>query len=212
MGRDKMRDWLFIDRYYQELTQDIYDQPNDSGHSLMAKEIINKWFPDLDGNSVLDVGCGTGFCSEFVENNKKDYLGIEKGISSKTPFIIDMDFNFLSKFKADTFDIVLSRHTLEHSPFPLLTLMEWHRVAKMYLLLVLPNPEYYTFIGKNHYSVMDKQQSRWLLRRAGWEVLKTDYSEPTELRFLCRKRERIGAEGYISKLTNNIYEADRDGK
>ena len=79
------------------------------------------------------------------------------------------------------------RHSLEHSPMPLLTLMEWHRVARQYLMLIVPNPDYYTYIGKNHYAVMDKQQLSWLLRRAGWRVVAKDFSEFTELRFLCNK-------------------------
>ena len=205
-----MRDWLFIDKYYQELLQDIYEQPEDVGHTMMAKEIIEKWFPKMDGRTVVDMGCGTGFCSDFVEEQGKEYIGIEEGTVSKSPIILNKDFSFTG-FKDNTFDIVLSRHSLEHSPFPLLTLMDWHRISKKYLLLVLPNPDYYTYMGRNHYSVMNKQQTRWILRRAGWEVMETDYSEHTELRFLCEKRDRKSFEGYLEKLTNKVYEADRDG-
>ena len=93
---------------------------------------------------------------------------------------------------------------------PLLTLMEWHRVAKKYLMLILPNPDYYTYLGRNHYSVMDKQQAKWLLRRSGSKWFKK-FSEYTELRFLC-KMPRISSEGYVDKLSYEVYKGDRDEK
>ena len=109
--------------------------------------------------------------------------------------------------------IIFSRHYLEHSPFPLLTLMEWHRVSKKYLCLVLPNPEYFTYVGRNHYAVMgDKTQIRWLLRRAGWKIIKRKYTE-FEYRYLCEKKERIGYEGWAEiPLPTYIYENDRDDR
>ncbi len=72
---------------------------------------------------------------------------------------------------------------------PLLALMEWHRKCNKYLGLILPNPEYWGWGGRNHYSVMNELQAKFLIDRAGFDVL--DYSETKyELRFLCMKKER----------------------
>ena len=201
--------WDNIERYYNELKQDVYEQPDSDGHTKLAEEIIKKWLPKLDPKpkNVLDVGCGTGFCSRFFSG--MDYDGVASGIESVDPLIHDFDFNFIP-YSDNRFDLVFSRHSLEHSPMPLLTLMEWHRVAKKHLMLILPNPDYYTFIGRNHYAVMEKSQVMWLLRRAGWRVIDKDFSEFTELRFLCHKEERVGPEGFVKTLTAQIYEADRD--
>lgn len=91
-----------------------------------------------------------------------------------------MDFNFLV-WQDETFDLVWSRHTLEHSPFPLITLMEWRRVTKAtgFLALIMPAPEpegFWTVHGRNHYSVLPKENVEWLLRRAGWHILQFDNS------------------------------------
>lgn len=204
------RNWDQIEKFYNELLPDIYEQPDNEGHTKLAKDVIDKWIPELSGiKTVLDVGCGTGFCHNFFALYGIGYMGITSGKFDVNKNIYKVDYNF-TDFHDSDFDLIFSRHSLEHSPFPILTLMEWHRIAKKYLILVLPNPDYYTYIGRNHYSVMNKQQTKWLLRRAGWKVMETDYSEHTELRFLCEKMPRLGYEGYVEKLSTKIYEADRD--
>lgn len=208
MEAHKMRNYLFLDRYLDELEKDIYEQPDDEGHTEMAKEVINKWMPCIsDTTTVLDAGCGTGFCLQFFKEFGVGYIGIDANYSSAS--VLHGDFTF-TKLHDNFVDLVFSRHSLEHSPFPLLTLMEWHRVARKYLILVVPNPEYYTYVGRNHYSVLNVKQIRWLLRRSGWEIMEREYSEQ-ELQFLCKKRPRVGYEGYVEILTNDVLEADQRG-
>lgn len=205
-----MRNYLFFDRYLDELQKDIYEQPEDVGHTEMAKDIINKWIPLIsDAKTVLDMGCGTGFCRQFFLEHSVGYSGLDVTVNGEFGFMSG-DFTF-SNIHDEMFDLIFSRHSLEHSPFPLITLMEWHRIARKYLMLIVPNPGYYTYVGRNHYSVMNIRQCRWLLRRAGWQIIERDYSEHTELRFLCRKLPRVGCEGYIEVLTNDILQADQRG-
>ena len=202
-----MRDYTRIDQYLDSLQGDVYAQPEDAGHTKDASRLC-LWAKNL--GSVLDVGCGNGFCQQFIP----DYTGIGLGQDIKDGKqmgrnVREMDFNFLT-FDENSFDTVFSRHSLEHSPFPILTLMEWHRVARKKLVLCVPNPDHYTFTGRNHYSVSDAHQMAWWLRRSGWKIIKARW-RPTELWFLASKQKIIGYEGWArTPLSNKIHEFERD--
>jgi ubiquinone/menaquinone biosynthesis C-methylase UbiE len=84
-----------------------------------------------------------------------------------------MDFTFL-EYPDNYVDLIFARHSLEHSPMPLITLMEWARVSQNWLGIVLPAPEWYTYRGLNHYSVMNMEQIHNLLDVAGWNVMWED--------------------------------------
>lgn len=208
-----MRDWQKIDRYLDNLTSDVYEQPEDNGHTALARKAV-RWMKIPDCVSVLDVGCGTGFCQEFFENRKINYTGVCLGrdyvvAQEEKHNVLEMDYNFL-EFEDDSFDMVFSRHSLEHSPFPILTLMEWHRVARKYLGLVMPNPDNYTFVGRNHYSVANPHQIVWWMRRAGWKLLQARLFT-TEYWFVCEKKPIVSYEGWVDVPVNNkVYEFERD--
>ena len=171
-----MRDWTNIDSYINKLYRDIYPQPEDPGHTELAKKVIDFWMSRMTTcESVLDVGCGTGFCQVMFENWDVSYEGIALGedvVRAKEAGrnVKKMDFSFL-EYPDNYVDFIFSRHSLEHSPMPLLTLMEWHRVAKNWLGLVLPAPEWYSYKGKNHYHVMNWEQIENLLDISGWNIL-----------------------------------------
>ena len=207
-----MRDYTYIDKYYDELLGDVYAQPTDSGHTKLSNEVIREWIFPLHISSVLDVGAGEGDAQILLEQKGIGYTGIAIGedvVKGKKAGhnLVEGDFNFLSY---TGFDLVLSRHSLEHSPFPLITLMEWHRVSNHYLCLVLPNPLHYTYVGRNHYSVMEAHQAGWLLRRAGWKVKKF-YLSKEEIWFLAEKVSRISYEGWAkTPLDGRVHELERD--
>lgn len=180
-----MRDYKHIDMYLNMLASDIYPQPEDSGHTALSKKVIDLWMSRLTScSSVLDVGCGTGFCQDFFFEWNVAYRGVCLGQDYITALengrsVSKMDFHFL-EFENDAYDLVFARHSLEHSPMPLLALMEWYRVSKQWLGLVLPAPEHYTYRGLNHYSVMNQEQVPVLLARAGWKIIWNDieYKDP----------------------------------
>lgn len=172
-----MRDYSRIDSYLDKLRKQIYEQPEDPLHTAWAKEAID-WFILLTKNvySVIDMGCGTGFCQPFFKAKGISYLGIclgEDAVVARNNGrnVLEMDFSFtLSRF-GNNCDLVFSRHSLEHSPFPLLTLMEWHLVTKDYLALVLPAHEHWGFRGRNHYFVLNPLQWENLFEVAGFEIV-----------------------------------------
>lgn len=208
-----MRDYSNFDKNLQSLISDIYEQPEDEGHTALAQKFV-RWMMVPNCDSVLDVGCGTGFCQLPLEIKKLKYTGIclgrdyqiAKGAGKN---VLDMDFNFMD-FPDDSFDLIFSRHSLEHSPFPLLTLMEWHRVGSKMLALVMPNPDNYTFVGRNHYSVSNPHQIVWWLRRAGWKLTQARFFK-AEYWFVCEKKPVVSYEGWAQVPLNPIiHEFERD--
>lgn len=205
-----IRDWNNIDKYYDELLGDVYPQPMDEIHYKDMVYGLEKLHSLVkDAHTVLDVGCGQGDAQKIFRVMGYEYAGISLGrdveIGQRNGYdVFYGDFHFLD-FRENSFDLVFSRHSLEHSPMPLLALMEWHRVSNKYLYLIVPNPDSYLSFGRNHYSIMDSVQLRWLLRRAGWKVLIKEYRE-TELIYLCDKQPRISCEGWAkSPLSREIF-------
>lgn len=189
------RDYTFIDRYLDELKQDIYPQPPDVEHTRLSEEVIDNWMPDINVKTVLDVGCGEGFCQPLFEEYDLTYKGYAIGddvgkAKEQDRNVYEADFHFLPD-SANSWDLIFARHALEHSPMPLIALMEWHRVARYNLILVLPKPKFWLFVGRNHYSVVTASQARFLLDRSGWKIIEEDHEHEWEYRFLCEKTDRI---------------------
>ena len=72
--------------------------------------------------------------------------------------------------------------------------MEWHRVAKKFLCLIIPKPKFWGWAGRNHYSVMSLLQARFILARAGWQIIIEDHEDDWEYRFLCGKLDAVSEE------------------
>lgn len=170
-----MRNFENIDRYLSELGKDIYDQPEDEGHTAWATAAIDELLPK-EGMSVLDVGCGGGFCKPLFQAKGCTWRGItmsseDKEIADKNKREVDiMDMHFMT-FPDESFDLLFARHSLEHSPMPLMALMEWHRVSKQYAIVILPSPDYWGYGGRNHYHVMDWHEWWSLFAFSSWKVL-----------------------------------------
>ena len=174
-----MRNYDHVDGYLNKLVGDIYAQPEDPGHTRLSQKVIDHWMSRMTTcHSVIDVGCGQGFCQPMFERWGLKYEGVALGedviaAQEKGHNVKRMDFSFL-EYPDNHVDLIFARHALEHSPMPLLTLMEWARVAKNWLGIVLPAPEWYTYKGQNHYSVMNMEQIKNLLDVAGWRILWED--------------------------------------
>jgi Methyltransferase domain len=174
-----MRNYEHIDGYLNRLYSDIYEQPEDVGHTRLALKVVDHWMSRMTTcHSVIDLGAGQGMCQSMFERWDVKYEGIALGedvvkAQALGRNVKRMDFSFL-EYPDNSFDLGFARHSLEHSPMPVITLMEWARVAKNWLGIILPAPEWYTYTGKNHYSVMNMEQVRQLLDIAGWKVLWED--------------------------------------
>ena len=132
------------------------------------------------GCKVLDIGCGQGYALELFTRHGAEPIGItlneeEKGIvDAKGHDVRIMDMSSLD-FEKNHFDILWSRHSLEHSVFPFFTLAEWYRVLKpgglLYLEVPAPDTKNNHEFNQNHYSVFGIRMWQSLLMRSGFKVL-----------------------------------------
>lgn len=183
-----MRDYTLFDERVDDLTGDVYAQPPDPGHTawgLHALEWIKStaYVDKKPEGKVLDVGCGQAFLSQPFEKMGLEWKGVAigedvkfakaklAGLGMDQNAVQEADMTFLP-FEDKEFDLVFARHVLEHSPFPILTLMEWRRVtaANGHLCLVAPAPHWWLYRGRNHYSIVPMPLLKWWCQRAGWAI------------------------------------------
>ena len=91
---------------------------DDSFNELLEQPAIKRLLPDLQGKTVLDLGCGFGFnCKEFVQSGAKSVVGIdlsEKMIeqAKATNNLNNITYHVMSMMDIDTlndkFDFVYS--------------------------------------------------------------------------------------------------------
>lgn len=188
-----MRNFSNFNRYLNILFIDDYGQPPDEGHEEMIRTVMEKWISNMDSKTVLDVGCGaTAVAEPYFRERGIEYTGISLGKDAELAMaagknVIKADMTFLDMFEDGSFDLIWARHSVEHSPMPLITLFEFHRVSKAHLCLIVPRPQFFGRTGLQHYSVLYKDQWEFLMERAGWGVIWRD-ENAQEYRFMAEKK------------------------
>lgn len=165
------KDWTELDRHYQLLTKNANLELRSPHHEHAAHQAVLDCCQYLDIKSVVELGCGT---APMLDQFKK--MGIKTcGVTLlNEPIkhkVIRKDMHF-SGLPDKSYDLVAARHSLEHSPMPLLLLMEMRRIAKKYALIILPShtPRMQT-TWVDHYSVFDQIMWEKLFTVAGWEIV-----------------------------------------
>lgn len=193
---------------YRELClSHVYSEPDSSIHMNVMDYMIPKFISEYsvdDSKKILDIGCGRGYGMEkFSELGCSNVSGLtlseedarharERGFK-----VIEEDMSFQSA-EDSTYDVLFARHSLEHSPYPLLTLLEFHRILKTdgVAYIEMPSPKCSRDLESydNHYSIMGPRQWRALMIRAGFNVV-----DIGEIQFGISNRENgenIGEEVY----------------
>lgn len=197
-----MRNYTHIDKYLDYLQSEIYPQPICEDHRKSTIDALNQLLPKISPvKKVLDIGCGQGAALAYFKQHNYDATGIVLGEQDyqvcieKGYKVIKADMTFMDEIPDESFELVFSRHSLEHSPMPLLTLMEYNRVLELqkYVIIIVPNLG--GLYGENHYSVFTKKIWKRLFSLAGFEITS-----------FCRsiKRRKYFEYRFILKKVKNI--------
>ena len=176
-------------KFYNEwlYTANIYDEGTSQMHEALTGEVVKKYIDPLNikkDAKILDVGCGVGYFLDLMkERGYTDLLGITlspndvKACEDKGHAIKKYDMSFLPQkdgYYDESVDFLFCRHSLEHSPYPIFTLMEYNRVlkqnGKLYIEMPAPDCPRAHEWNLNHYSILGRTQLAALLDRTGFGV------------------------------------------
>jgi SAM-dependent methyltransferase len=176
-------------KFYNEwlYTAHIYDELDSQMHESLTTQVVREYIDPLNlpkDSVILDIGSGPGYFLD--EMKKREYTNVTgTGLSpgdialceKKGHTIKKYDISFLPQkdgYYDESVDFIFCRHAIEHSPYPIFTLMEYNRVlkqgSKMYIEVPAPNCERKHEYNLNHYSILGENQWAALLTRTGFDV------------------------------------------
>ncbi len=105
----------------------------------------------IEGESVLDAGCGRGFLAKEIGKRKAFVTGLDIERPADTTGYSFVE-GHLEKMPFDnqSFDIVICAHVLEHVPDFRRCVSELLRVAKRKVIIVLPRQREYRYTADLH--------------------------------------------------------------
>lgn len=176
-------------KFYNEwlYTAHIYDEGDSQFHKELTTQVVNTYVDPLNlpkNAKILDLGCGPGyFLDEMKQRQYTDVVGVTlspgdiKICEDKGHTIKKYDLSFLPQkdgYYDESVDFLFVRHALEHSPYPIFSLMEYNRVlkqgSKVYIEVPAPNCDRKHEFNLNHYSILGDQMLAALLQRTGFDV------------------------------------------
>jgi SAM-dependent methyltransferase len=180
-------------KFYNEYlySAHIYDEGESQFHQQLTSQVVETYFDPLGlpkDAIILDLGCGPGyFLDEMKAREYTNVVGVTLSpgdvnlCESKGHTIKKYDLSFIPQsdgYYDESVDFIFLRHALEHSPYPIISLMEYNRLlkqgSKIYIEVPAPDCERKHENNLNHYSILGSSQLLALLVRAGFDVDKFD--------------------------------------
>src|ERR1035437_5983306 len=152
----KTIDTLKIRLYTEYLySAHLYAEGPSEYHKQLTGEVMRQYIDPLNlpkDAKILDLGCGPGyFLDECHQRGFTNCVGVSLSLEDvKTcedhgHVIKQYDMSFLPAadgYHDESVDFIFARHSFEHSPWPIITLIEWNRVLKQHgkLYIEMPQP------------------------------------------------------------------------
>ena len=138
--------------------REIYERmPRIQNETDNSEACLDRIADAIQGETVLDVGCGTGFLLDHLKRARPDLaltgvdFIIEEGTRTRHPDIRFEQANIEKLPVADaSFDTVVCTHVLEHILEFRQALSELRRVARRRLIIVVPQEREYRFTFNPH--------------------------------------------------------------
>ena len=179
-------------QYMEMLHNTVYHEPEtpDFHNKLideLNRQVIDPMLIPFD-TQILDIGCGSGYWMEKMREKGYDRLtGITYNdddiafCNEKKLHVLKNDFTF-TELPDSYAGFIFCRQALEHSPFPMLTLLEFNRLlkkdGKAYIEVPAPDMDRKHEENVNHFSILGAKMWRELYRRAGFHI---DWFQELEL-------------------------------
>lgn len=176
-------------KFYNEwlYTAHIYDEGESQFHKQLTTQVTETYVDPLNlpkDAKILDLGCGPGyFLDEMKNRGYTNTVGVTLSpgdveiCEGKGHTIKKYDLSFLPQvdgYYDESVDFIFLRHALEHSPYPIFSLMEYNRVlkqgGKIYIEVPAPDCDRKHEYNLNHYSILGANQLGALLIRCGFNI------------------------------------------
>lgn len=168
-------------------TAHIYDEGPSEFHQQLTEQTVKDYVDPLNlpkDAKILDMGCGPGyFLDEMKKRGYTDLVGITlshgdiEECKKKGHAVKQYDFSFIPQkdgYYDESVDFIFCRQSLEHSPYPIFTLMEYNRIlkhnGKMYIEMPSPDTDRQHETNLNHYSILGHNMLGALITRAGFRI------------------------------------------
>ena len=176
-------------KFYNEwlYTAHIYDEGDSEFHRKLTKQVVETYVDPLNlpkDAHILDLGSGPGyFLDEMKDREYTNTHGVTLSpgdiaiCEGKGHAIKKYDLSFLPQkdgYYDESVDFIFLRHALEHSPYPIFSLMEYNRIlkqfGKIYIEVPQPDCDRKHEENLNHYSILGQNQLAALIVRTGFNI------------------------------------------
>jgi len=203
-------------RFYNEwlYANHIYDEGESGYHKEITGKVVTDYIDKLNlpkDAHILDLGCGPGyFLDEMKSRGYTNTVGVTLSpgdialCENKSHKIKQYDLSFLPQtdgYYDESVDFIFLRHALEHSPYPIFSLMEYNRVlkqgSKIYIEVPAPDCERKHELNPNHYSILTAGMLSALLYRTGFSI-----DQFNTLEFILKMPDN---QGVVHDVTESFY-------